>query len=94
MAVSEKQLDGYREEMKHGTLEAPVPVPDTKIPEEPVLTDEPLTFASAGDWTKKVSNTTFDELDCLNNGKTTINKQLNTYKDNERINNRTERTGA
>lgn len=66
VAVSEKQLDGYREEMKRGTLESPVPVPDTKIPEEPVLTDEPLTFVSAGDWTKKVSNTTFDELDCLN----------------------------
>lgn len=65
VAVSEKQLDGYREEMKRGTLESPVPVPDTKIPEEPVLTDEPLTFASAGDWTKKVSNTTFDELDSL-----------------------------
>lgn len=65
VAVSEKQLDGYREEMKRGTLEAPVPMPETDIPEEPVLTDEPLTFASAGDWTKKVSNTTFDELDSL-----------------------------
>ena len=61
VAVSEKQLDGYREEMKHGTLEVPVPMPETDIPEEPVLA-EPLTFASAGDWTKKVSETTFDEL--------------------------------
>ena len=61
VAVSEKQLDGYREEMKHGTLEVPVPMPETDIPEEPVLV-EPLTFASAGDWTKKVSETTFDEL--------------------------------
>ena len=51
--------------MKRGTLEAPVPMPDTDIPEEPVLADEPLTFASAGDWTKKVSNLTFDELDSL-----------------------------
>ena len=61
VAVSEKQLDGYREEMKHGTLEVPVPMPETDIPEEPVMV-EPLTFASAGDWTKKVSETTFDEL--------------------------------
>ena len=52
--------------MKRGTLEAPVPMPETDIPEEPVLADEPLTFASSGDWTKKVSNITFDELDCLN----------------------------
>ena len=66
VAVSEKQLDGYREEMKRGTLEAPVPMPETDIPEKPVLADEPLTFASSGDWTKKVSNLTFDELDCLN----------------------------
>ena len=77
VAVSEKQLDGYREEMKSGTLEAPVPMPETDIPEEPVLadepltfassgdSDEPLTFASSGDWTKKVSNLTFDELDSL-----------------------------
>lgn len=65
VAVSEKQLDGYREEMKRGTLEAPVPMPETVIPEEPVLADEPLTFASSGDWTKKVSNLTFDELDSL-----------------------------
>ena len=65
VAVSEKQLDGYREEMKRGTLEAPVPMPETDIPEEPVLADEPLTFASSGDWTKKVSNLTFDELDSL-----------------------------
>ena len=61
VAVSEKQLDGYREEMKHGTLEVPVPMPETDIPEEPVMV-EPLTFASAGEWTKKVSETTFDEL--------------------------------
>lgn len=66
VAVSEKQLDEYREEMKRGTLEAPVPMPETDIPEEPVLANEPLTFASSGDWTKKVSNITFDELDCLN----------------------------
>ena len=61
VAVSEKQLDGYRKEMKHGTLGVPVPMPETEIPEEPVMV-EPLTFASAGDWTKKVSETTFDEL--------------------------------
>ena len=62
VAVSEKQLDGYREEMKRGTLEVPVPMPDTDIPEEPVLADEPMTFASAGEWIKKVSETTFDEF--------------------------------
>lgn len=51
--------------MKHGTLEIPVPMPDTDIPDEPVLATEPLAFASSGDWTKKVSNLTFDELDSL-----------------------------
>lgn len=62
VALSEKQLDGYREEMKAGTLEAPMPMPETSLPEEPVLAGEPMEFASAGDWTKKVSNMTFDEL--------------------------------
>ena len=64
VAVSEKQLDGYREEMKQGTLEVPVPVPDTEIPPEPVLASDPLAFGSPGDYTKQVSSLTFDELAC------------------------------
>lgn len=63
VAISEKQLDEYREEMKQGTLSAPVPLPETDLPPEPVLAEHE-SYTSAGDWTKKVSNTTFDELEC------------------------------
>ena len=60
VAISEKQLDEYREEMKKGTLTAPLPMPETELPPEPVFA-EPMSFTSSGDWTKKVSNITFDE---------------------------------
>lgn len=64
VAVSEKQLDAYREEMKQGTLRPPVPVPGTELPPEPVLASDPLAFGSPGDYEKQVSGLTFDELDC------------------------------
>lgn len=63
VAISEKQLDGYRNEMKQGTLDIPADMPDTRMPEEP-LPEEAFSFVSAGDWTKQVSETTFDELEC------------------------------
>ena len=63
VAISKGQLDGYREEMKSGTLEAPVPVPDTTLPPEQITAGD-VGFTSSGDFTKKISNTTFDEIEC------------------------------
>lgn len=58
VAVSKKQMEQYREDMKKGTLEAPVSFRQKDLPELPVMMDIDRGVISAGDYTKKVSNIT------------------------------------
>lgn len=69
VGISKKEMERYREEMKQGKLNVPVPMPE-KVPiPEPVLLEVEATdgITSDGDYTKQLSRITFDELDRLEN---------------------------
>lgn len=69
VGISKKDMQRYREEMKQGKLNVPVPMPE-KVPiPEPVLLEAEMTdgITSDGDYTKQLSRITFDELDRLEN---------------------------
>ena len=69
VGISKKEMERYREEMKQGKLNVPVPMPE-KVPiPEPVLLEVEETdgIISDGDYTKQLSRITFDELDRLEN---------------------------
>lgn len=66
VGISEKELEHYREEMKAGRLKAPVEAPPTVEMPEPALVDIDYEgYASPGEYTKALSNMTFDEIERL-----------------------------
>ncbi|MGL4518421.1 MAG: hypothetical protein ACRCUJ_01615 [Phocaeicola sp.] len=58
VGLSNKKLDAYRKEMASGQLAPAVPAPCMEVPDAPAA----ASFASAGDYTKQVSNMVFDEI--------------------------------
>lgn len=67
VGISKKDMEYYREEMKAGRLKAPVEAPEkVEIPEPALIEMEDIKgITSDGDYTKRVSLMTFDEMDRL-----------------------------
>lgn len=62
--LSDKKMRGYREEYEDGTLIPPVQLPPKS--EQPEESDQVLEFSDVGEYTKELSNFTFDDVDRYN----------------------------